>query len=300
MRSRIDQRLLAFAFAATSTLLVTSTSAGQDQKPISDSSGNLVGSFPLGEEFIEFFDVVSGDDVVGRVLHGPEGGLTETIMPVLASGVAELTKVRITVNDGQIITFSRWRADTVACAGSFAVTDTDICADLPAASCEEWDGGALQTGWSVSDPDGILTQVNDHLVVTGSGTAKSVEITLPGGTKCLGMQSLHMSISPGSDPFTGEVLAAPVGGGAEFVVETQTATVSGSLGACCGAGGCIQTTRAVCEDIGNLYQGDGILCGDNGACIPTMSEWGLAAMGLLVITAGTLVQRRRTSFVTTT
>ena len=300
MRSRIDRRILAVALGATSALLATSTLAGQDQKPISDSSGNLVGSFPLGEEFIEFFDVVSGDDVVGRVLHGPEGGLTETIMPVLASGVAELTKVRITVNDGQIITFSRWRTDTVPCDGGFAVTDTDICADLPGGSCEEWDGGALETGWSISDPDGILTQVNDHLIVRGSGAAKSVEITLPGGTKCLGMQGLHMSVAPGSDPFTGEVLAVPVGGGAEFMVARQSALVTGGLGSCLTVDGCVQTTQAICDDIGGGFEGEGHPCCPNNICVPAASEWGLAALGLLVITAGSLVLRRRSSTITAT
>lgn len=299
MRSRIDQRVFAVAFVATSTLWATFTEAGQDQKPIFDSSGNLAGSFPLGEEFIEFFDIDSSDDCVGTVFHGPVGALTETIMPGLASGVAELTKVRLTVSDGQIIIFSKWRADTAACDGGFTVTDTDICAALPGGSCEEWDGGSLEPGWSVTDPDGILSQINGHLVVAGFGTPKSVEIILPGGTKCLGMQGLRLSMLPGSKPFDGEILAVPIGGGAEFAAATQTATVSGALGACFLPDSCLQTTQAICDDVSGLFQGEGSPCCASGGCIPTMSQWGLVAMGVLIITAGTLVQRRRTSLVTT-
>ncbi len=66
-------------------------------------------------------------------------------------------------------------------------------------------------------------------------------------------------------------------------------------GACCTAQGCAQTTEALCAGPGkSKYNGDGTVCEQ--ACpsgIPTVSQWGLVAMTLLVLAAGTVVLRRR-------
>ena len=85
-------------------------------------------------------------------------------------------------------------------------------------------------------------------------------------------------------------------------------------GACCAPSGCIEVTQADCEQLSlGKYQGDATTCevdtdGDGvpDACdtcpgfddaepcpIPTVSEWGLIAMTLLVLTAGTVVLRAR-------
>ena len=64
-------------------------------------------------------------------------------------------------------------------------------------------------------------------------------------------------------------------------------------GACCAEDSCSQTTEAACESLGE-YHGDTTSC-EEGACadIPTVSEWGLIAMTLLVLSAGAVVLRRR-------
>ena len=92
--------------------------------------------------------------------------------------------------------------------------------------------------------------------------------------------------------------------------------ICSQLGACCipGPGGpgaaqtansadtsfadrcAINTTALECRGLGGYYQGDGTqtcLVNERGECIPTLSEWGLAAFALSVLTAGTIVVRRR-------
>ena len=67
-------------------------------------------------------------------------------------------------------------------------------------------------------------------------------------------------------------------------------------GACCGSPGdvaCTQLTQTLCEGGGGVYVGDGTVCEGLGCPIPTISEWGLVAMTLLVLGAGTVVLRRR-------
>ncbi|MCP4590971.1 MAG: IPTL-CTERM sorting domain-containing protein [bacterium] len=79
------------------------------------------------------------------------------------------------------------------------------------------------------------------------------------------------------------------------------------LGACCNenTGVCLWVTEEYCEELGAVwsYGGDGTVClgdaNENGfddACepeIPTVSEWGLIVMTLLLLTAGTIVVGRR-------
>jgi len=76
------------------------------------------------------------------------------------------------------------------------------------------------------------------------------------------------------------------------------------VGACCAVADnqCSQVTEATCKLRGKgfAYRGDGTPCGSDGTCIPTVSQWGLAVLTLLVLTAATLViMRRRGRFVTT-
>ncbi len=67
-------------------------------------------------------------------------------------------------------------------------------------------------------------------------------------------------------------------------------------GACCTyqASGCLMTTPSDCDTLGGGYRGDSITCQDIAECsaIPTVSEWGLIVMSLLVLTGGTLVYTR--------
>ena len=74
--------------------------------------------------------------------------------------------------------------------------------------------------------------------------------------------------------------------------DTNTDGVPDECGACCHGGGCEQVIQATCDTFGK-YRGDMTTCEEE--CpggIPTVSEWGLVAMTLLVLAAGTLVLRR--------
>ncbi len=66
-------------------------------------------------------------------------------------------------------------------------------------------------------------------------------------------------------------------------------------GACCTSQGCELLTEAQCAELDTAkYNGDGTVCEDVcPAGIPAVSEWGLVAMTLLVLTAGTLVLTKR-------
>jgi len=68
------------------------------------------------------------------------------------------------------------------------------------------------------------------------------------------------------------------------------------FGACCAADNqCTQTSEAQCKDLGKgyVFGGAGTICGADGTCIPALSEWGVAVMAMLVLTAGTIVVMRR-------
>lgn len=66
------------------------------------------------------------------------------------------------------------------------------------------------------------------------------------------------------------------------------------FGACCfGEDICTIETAEGCEISGGQFRGEGTPCGADGTCIPTVSEWGLVVMGLLVLSAATVVIMRR-------
>ena len=52
-------------------------------------------------------------------------------------------------------------------------------------------------------------------------------------------------------------------------------------------------TAAECLAAGGSFQGVGTKCPGAGVCIPTLSEWGVAVMAVLELTAGTIVVMRR-------
>ncbi|MBI4717363.1 MAG: IPTL-CTERM sorting domain-containing protein [Planctomycetes bacterium] len=68
-------------------------------------------------------------------------------------------------------------------------------------------------------------------------------------------------------------------------------------GACCFDGAtCAYTTQSKCVGLGGEYRGNGTTCSDDFECVPTLSEWGLAVMTILILAAATIVLRnRRTS-----
>lgn len=79
-------------------------------------------------------------------------------------------------------------------------------------------------------------------------------------------------------------LAGSTGGRYEYVGDADP-DFPGPLGACClGDGSCVDPiSESVCAGAGNRYKGDGRTCEDV-RCILTVSEWGLAIMGLLLLT----------------
>ena len=74
-----------------------------------------------------------------------------------------------------------------------------------------------------------------------------------------------------------------------------------AVGACCNlaTNACTQRSDAECKALGFTFRGAGTPCGSDGTCIPTLSEWGVAVMAMLVLTAGTIVVMRRRAAATT-
>ena len=70
-------------------------------------------------------------------------------------------------------------------------------------------------------------------------------------------------------------------------------------GACCTSSGCEQMTQAACDVSGpGVYHGSQSTC--DSACqggIPTVSEWGLISLSLLLLTAGAVAVHRRRSVI---
>jgi hypothetical protein len=70
-------------------------------------------------------------------------------------------------------------------------------------------------------------------------------------------------------------------------------------GACCGGEGCMSVPETICEEGIGKYRGDDSLC--EVECpdpIPTVSQWGMAVLVLLILTAATVVIVRRRAMVT--
>jgi hypothetical protein len=72
-------------------------------------------------------------------------------------------------------------------------------------------------------------------------------------------------------------------------------------GACCLHNGCtLNVTSDACVKLGGRYMGDDstqCIHTPEGDCIPTLSEWGLLVMGILVLSAATVVIMRRRAMV---
>ncbi len=78
--------------------------------------------------------------------------------------------------------------------------------------------------------------------------------------------------------------------------DTNNDGIPDECGACCGsfgAVGCLQLAQDLCSESGGVYLENGTVCHGSACPIPTVSEWGLVTMALLVLTAGTVVLARR-------
>jgi hypothetical protein len=84
--------------------------------------------------------------------------------------------------------------------------------------------------------------------------------------------------------------------GSAYVFNLVLGTCCISNGSCEAAGNCRENiTPSACQALGGRFFGPDLLCADvcaNGACIPTVSAWGIVVLLLLIATAGTIVLAR--------
>jgi hypothetical protein len=137
-------------------------------------------------------------------------------------------------------------------------------------------------------------------VVTNPGTPW--DITWP-NPPCVAVgDTIRVSInSEGAVAFSDGNWTPPGGNVALVAGDVVIHVCSGACGACCNTAtnDCFQLTDAECKDLGFTFRGAGTPCGADGTCIPTLSEWGVAVMAMLVLTAGTIVVMRRRAAATT-
>jgi hypothetical protein len=102
---------------------------------------------------------------------------------------------------------------------------------------------------------------------------------------------------PWDTPF---LVGAALGVGTEEVDGIEAFGADQSFGACCmdvPNVACVNLTAADCGCVGGIFRGDGTNCAALDVCnIPAVSEWGMIAMVLLVLTAATVIMSRRRAF----
>lgn len=84
--------------------------------------------------------------------------------------------------------------------------------------------------------------------------------------------------------------------GDQVILPTSAKVSLAATGACDlpGTANCLcNASQAECSAAGGVYLGPGTSCPNPGNCIPALSEWGVAVMILLVLTAATVVLQRR-------
>ncbi len=136
---------------------------------------------------------------------------------------------------------------------------------------------------------------------TDDGDGCSATCTVESGYACVGEPSLcGLDCNENSIPDECDLACGPTDDPCDVDGCGQSTDTNGDgmpddCGACCTAQGCAQTTEALCDGPSkSKYNGDGTVCEE--ACpsgIPTVSQWGMVAMTLLVLAAGTVVLRRR-------
>lgn len=90
--------------------------------------------------------------------------------------------------------------------------------------------------------------------------------------------------------------ACTAGGGVYIGDDTVCETDTCSTGACCGANQSCNNgvLGGTCAFGGNAFLGAGSSCPLSGICpVPTVSQWGMLAMGLLLLIGGTRVLQNR-------
>jgi hypothetical protein len=86
-------------------------------------------------------------------------------------------------------------------------------------------------------------------------------------------------------------------GAAYVFMRDAVGTCCISKGSCESEGNCRENvTSAECGDLGGVFLGASVSCVQaclGGECIPTVSEWGLASMTLVILTVGTIILRTK-------
>ncbi len=139
--------------------------------------------------------------------------------------------------------------------------------------------GATQPSWTIDPP------IPSSVVL---GPAESIEIafgvTVPGGTPNGGQDAITLTATFADDPLAQSAA-------------TNTVVVAPN-GACCGVEACLDTSAAECASLLAPwnYQGDGTTCAEVSCVrIPAVSTWGVAILGLLLVTACTIILQRKHS-----
>jgi hypothetical protein len=128
--------------------------------------------------------------------------------------------------------------------------------------------------------------------LTGADDSADMSIACKAG--CVGDGNVTLTFSKNGTEIARCTVGITCDGDGNFTLD-PTPTVA----ACCidqAVDSCEEVPESECLADGGRYHGDGSTCAEyfvNGTCIPAVSEWGLVAMMLLVLAAGTVVARRR-------
>ncbi len=146
-----------------------------------------------------------------------------------------------------------------------------------------------------------LLDAHIHLGAVGNNGEVIVDLGPASAWESVGDVGLARSVSDST--FPSEHVSALLAGDCYLDVHTVTnpnGEIRGNLivqGACClRDGSCAITSSEDCLAQEGSFKGEGTTCDPNPCPIPTLSQWGLIVLTLLLLTAGTLVlirQRRR-------
>ena len=119
---------------------------------------------------------------------------------------------------------------------------------------------------------------------------------VPGSTFYPGIDWLPCDCNAGTPETAAKVLTQEQALWAAHGVQVENTDKPHLKGACDlpGTADCYCNISEVdCINLGGAYLGDHSVCPNPGTCIPTVSEWGVAALTLLMLTAATIVVKKR-------
>ncbi|MCZ6698562.1 MAG: IPTL-CTERM sorting domain-containing protein [Planctomycetota bacterium] len=167
----------------------------------------------------------------------------------------------------------------------------DACAMLDPLCCEDLGGTDLGAGTTCSTPEGCCL-LDDTCATLDPACCALIGGTSQGaGNVCSLTEACCI---PGQGCFSLDPLCCEDLGG----MSQGPGTSCSPAGACCfPLGKCSLAASVCCTAMGGEPQGAGISCLDaqcsGPPTIPTVSEWGLIVLTLLLLAAGTIVYRRR-------